>query len=92
MAFLNTPDPRDAGRQRLVAVGMPTTRRPPVLSHIAAALGLGGSESNLHNFQPFGGFADEVAVEDGFIHPPDAPGIGFETRSSLRGLFRSLAS
>ena len=60
--------------------------------HVAAALGLGGSESNLHNFQPFGGFADGVAVEDGFIHPPDAPGIGFETRSSLRGLFRSLAS
>lgn len=58
--------------------------------HIVAALGLGGSESNPHNFQPFGGFADGAAVEDGFIHPPEAPGIGFEMRSRLYELFRSL--
>jgi D(-)-tartrate dehydratase len=51
--------------------------------HIAAALGLGGSEANPHNFQPFGGFADGAVVADGCIHPPEAPGIGFETRSGL---------
>ncbi|TWF77433.1 L-alanine-DL-glutamate epimerase-like enolase superfamily enzyme [Pseudonocardia hierapolitana] len=58
--------------------------------HIAAALGLGGSEANPHNFQPFGGFADAAVVEDGHVRPPDAPGIGFETRSDLFALFRSL--
>jgi L-alanine-DL-glutamate epimerase-like enolase superfamily enzyme len=58
--------------------------------HVAAALGLGGSEANPHNFQPFGGFADGALVQDGFARPPDAPGIGFETRSDLFALFRSL--
>ena len=58
--------------------------------HVAAALGLGGSESNPHNFQPFGGFADGARVEDGSVHLPEAPGIGFETRSSLYNVFRSL--
>ncbi|MBO0797906.1 MAG: mandelate racemase [Blastocatellia bacterium] len=58
--------------------------------HVAAALGLGGSEANPHNFQPFGGFADETVIEDGRVYPPEAPGIGFETRSELYKLFRSL--
>jgi L-alanine-DL-glutamate epimerase-like enolase superfamily enzyme len=58
--------------------------------HVAAGLGLGGSEANPHNFQPFGGFSDDTVVEDGHVRPPDAPGIGFETRSELLGLFRSL--
>jgi D(-)-tartrate dehydratase len=58
--------------------------------HIAAALGLGGSEANPHNFQPFGGFADGAVVKDGCMHPPEAPGIGFETRSRLYNVFRAL--
>jgi L-alanine-DL-glutamate epimerase-like enolase superfamily enzyme len=58
--------------------------------HIAAALGLGGSEANPHNFQPFGGFADGAVVEEGYMHPPEAPGVGFETRSRLYKVFRSL--
>jgi L-alanine-DL-glutamate epimerase-like enolase superfamily enzyme len=58
--------------------------------HIAAALGLGGSEANPHNFQPFGGFADGAVVCNGRMCPPEAPGIGFETRSRLYKLFRSL--
>jgi len=58
--------------------------------HVVAALGLGGSEANTHNFQPFGGFSDDAVIEDGQIQPPDAPGIGFETRSALNDLFRSL--
>jgi hypothetical protein len=57
---------------------------------VGLGLGLGGSEANPHNFQPFGGFSDDTVVEDGHIRPPDAPGIGFETRSELLGLFRSL--
>lgn len=58
--------------------------------HVAAALGLGGCESNPHNFQPFGGFSDGATVEDGSMVPPLAPGIGFETRGRLRDLFDSL--
>ncbi len=58
--------------------------------HVAAALGLGGCESNPHSFQPFGGFADGAVIEDGSILPPEAPGIGFETRSTLCNVFRSL--
>lgn len=58
--------------------------------HVAAGFGLGGSEANPLNFQPFGGFSDDAAVEDGRIRLPEAPGIGFETRASLRSLFESL--
>ncbi len=60
--------------------------------HIAAALELGGAESNALCFQPFGGYADDTAVADGIAKPPDAPGIGFETRRDLYGLFSSLAA
>lgn len=58
--------------------------------HVALALGLGASEANPHNFQPFGGFADSAQITAGHTAPPDAPGIGFETRAALRDLFRSL--
>lgn len=58
--------------------------------HLAAALGLGGCESNPLSFQPFGGLADALAVRHGMTSPPQVPGIGFEERSSLIGVFRSL--
>lgn len=58
--------------------------------HVAAGLGLGGSESNPHNFQPFGGFGDGDKVEAGAVRPPETPGIGFESRSRLYKVFRSL--
>ena len=51
--------------------------------HVAAGLGLGGCECNPHNFQPFGGFSDNQQIANGVTRPPDAPGIGFETRSAL---------
>jgi D(-)-tartrate dehydratase len=58
--------------------------------HIVAGLGLGGAEANPHNFQPFGGFADGAVVKDGAVSPPEAPGIGFETRAALHRLFHAL--
>ena len=58
--------------------------------HLAAALRLGGIESNPHSFQPFGGFADDTVIENGVVRPPEVPGIGFETRATLRELFYSL--
>jgi len=58
--------------------------------NIAAGLGLGGNESYPEVFAPFGGFADGTPVKDGMIRLPDAPGIGFEAKSDLMDLIRSL--
>ena len=41
--------------------------------NIAAGLGLGGNESYPGIFQPFGGFADSLPIEDGYARLPDAP-------------------
>ncbi len=51
--------------------------------NIAAGLGLGGNESYPDLFQPYGGFPDGVAVENGYVTLPDLPGIGFEGKSDL---------
>jgi L-alanine-DL-glutamate epimerase-like enolase superfamily enzyme len=59
--------------------------------NIAAGLGLGGNESYPGVFQPFGGFADDVPVEDGYVGLPDVPGIGFETKAELTKLLHSIA-
>jgi L-alanine-DL-glutamate epimerase-like enolase superfamily enzyme len=58
--------------------------------NIAAGLGLGGNESYPEVFAPFGGFADDTPVEDGTIGLPEAPGVGFEAKSDLMDLIRSL--
>ena len=58
---------------------------------IAAGLGLGGNESYPDLFQPFGGFPDGVRVEMGHVVLPDLPGIGFEGKSDLIAVMRSLA-
>ncbi|TVR62764.1 MAG: mandelate racemase [Spirochaetaceae bacterium] len=58
--------------------------------HIAAGIGLGGNESYPGIFAPFGGFADDTPVEDGYVALPDVPGIGFETKGALMDLFRRL--
>ncbi len=50
---------------------------------IVAGLGLGGNESYPGLFQPYGGFPDEVIVENSFINLPEVPGIGFEKKSDL---------
>jgi hypothetical protein len=58
--------------------------------HIAGGLGLGGNESYPGIFAPFGGFANTTPVENGFIGLTQTPGIGFEEKSELIGLFRKL--
>lgn len=60
--------------------------------HIAAGLGLGGNESYPGVFEPFGGFADHIAVENGRVRLPDAPGIGIETKRDLAAIFRDLVA
>ena len=58
--------------------------------HIAAGLGTGGNESYPGVFEPFGGFPDGVAVEQGFVPLPEAPGVGYELKSDLYRLFSTL--
>lgn len=58
--------------------------------NIAAGLKLYGNESYPGIFQPFGGFADGHAVEDGFVTLPDAPGVGFEAKEKLYDLLKTL--
>jgi L-alanine-DL-glutamate epimerase-like enolase superfamily enzyme len=60
--------------------------------NVAAGMGLGGNESYPGIFQPFGGFADGLAVEDSFVRLPDIPGIGFEAKAGLYRLMRALAA
>jgi len=59
--------------------------------NIAAGLGLGGNESYPGIFQPFGGFADGIPVEDGYVRLPDIPGIGFEAKNELFRVMKGLA-
>jgi D(-)-tartrate dehydratase len=58
--------------------------------NLAAGLGLGGNESYPRVFQPFGGFADDLAVEDGTVAVPHAPGIGLELKAELWKQLRDL--
>jgi len=59
--------------------------------NIAAGLHLGGNESYPGVFQPFGGFADGIAVEGGYVALPKVPGVGFETRAELFKLMKSVS-
>jgi L-alanine-DL-glutamate epimerase-like enolase superfamily enzyme len=58
--------------------------------NIAAGLHLGGNESYPDVFQPFGGFADDVAVEDGYVALPEIPGVGFEAKANLWAVMKEL--
>src|ERR1700693_1322603 len=58
---------------------------------IAAGLGLGGNENYPDLFQPFGGFPDDVRVENGHIVMPELPGIGFEGKAALYQAMRGQA-
>lgn len=79
----------------LAAAGWSTRRVVPHGGHqmslnIAAGLHLGGNESYPDVFQPFGGFADGITVQDGFVGLPDLPGIGFEAKPALYAVLRGL--
>ena len=60
--------------------------------NIAAGLGLGGNESYPDVFQPFGGFADNTPVVNGYVTMPDMPGVGFEAKSKLYAVMRELVN
>ncbi len=58
--------------------------------NMAAGLDLGGNESYPGIFHPFGGFADDIAVEDSHVSLPDIPGIGFEAKNELYAAMRAM--
>ena len=58
--------------------------------NIAAGLGLGGNESYPGIFQPFGGFADGMPVEDSYVRLPEIPGVGFEAKNELFRVLQTL--
>jgi len=58
--------------------------------NIAAGLGLGGNESYPGIFQPFGGFADGIAVEDSYVKLPEIPGVGFEAKNEMFRVMKAL--
>lgn len=59
--------------------------------NIVAGLGLGGNESYPGVFQPFGGFADGIPVENSYVGLPEVPGIGFEAKNELYRVMKALA-
>ena len=82
---------------RIVAMfdehGWPRRRHSPHGGHqiglnLAAGLQLGGCESYPGVFEPFGGFADDLPVEDGKVRLSDAPGLGIERKAALYDLLR----
>jgi len=65
--------------------------QPAALRWHAAGLHLGGNESCPDVFQPFGGFADGISLQDGYVGLPDVPGVGFEAKAALYEVMRQLA-
>ena len=64
--------------------------REMIHRYIAAGLGLHGNESYPGVFEPFGGFADDIPVENGRVRLPEVPGIGIETKAELMKVFAPL--
>jgi len=59
---------------------------------IAAGFGLAGAESYPGVFGAFGGFADDAALDGGYLALSERPGIGFEGQSALYAIMRELAA
>lgn len=59
--------------------------------HVVSGLKLGGNECYPKVFQPLGGFADNIAVTDGYARCLDIPGIGFEAKSNLWNILKTIA-
>ncbi len=58
--------------------------------NIAAGLQIGGTESYPAVFQPYGGFADDIPIENGTTRVHDTPGIGVELKSEMFSELRRL--
>lgn len=61
-------------------------------AHCVAGLGLGMAEAAPDATLPYGGFWDGIAIDDGNITIPDAPGVGFEAKANLWAVLAPLAA
>lgn len=57
---------------------------------VVAGLSLGGHEAAPDPKALMGGYARGTVVEDGFVRPGDAPGVGFEAKDNLAAIFREM--
>ncbi|MCH9806278.1 MAG: mandelate racemase [Alphaproteobacteria bacterium] len=85
LRFLEVVDSHGWSRRRLIPHG-----GHQLALNIAAGLQLGGSESYPGVFQPYGGFADNIKIRDGYVTLPDDPGIGVELKPNMIGEMRRL--
>lgn len=58
--------------------------------NMAAGLQLGGTESYPGVFKPYGGFADDIPVIDGYTKPHTTPGLGMELKREMFSEMRRL--
>lgn len=58
--------------------------------NMAAGLQMGGSESYPGVFQPYGGFADNLPIVDGYATLPEEPGLGVELKPKMYTEIRRL--
>lgn len=58
--------------------------------NMAAGLQLGGNECYPDVFKPFGGFADGIPFENGYVRLPAIPGIGFEAKNNLYHIMKQV--
>lgn len=58
--------------------------------HVVAGLGLGGHEAAPDPTHLIGGYASDTVVEDGFVGPGDAPGVGLELKANLHAVFKDM--
>lgn len=85
LRFVEVVDQHGWSRRRLIPHG-----GHQLALNIAAGLQLGGSESYPGVFQPYGGFADRIAIKDGYVTLPDDPGIGVELKPDMISEMRRL--
>jgi len=78
LRFLEALDRHGWSRRRVIPHG-----GHQLALNMAAGLQLGGSESYPGVFQPYGGFADTIPIEQGYVRLPDEPGIGMELRPAM---------
>jgi D(-)-tartrate dehydratase len=78
LRFLDVAKEMGWSRRRLIPHG-----GHQLALNIAAGLQLGGSESYPGVFQPYGGFADDIPVVDGYVRLPEEPGVGVELKRTM---------
>lgn len=78
LRFLDVVDRHGWSRRRLIPHG-----GHQLALSMAAGLQLGGSESYPGVFQPYGGFADSIPIEGGYVRLPEEPGIAMELKPSM---------